>query len=143
MELLKEINDCILGYQKDVHNPDISVIDIIKKYFYIEINDYELKDFIKWFSSDRFRGNPKIKNVNISNIKIKEKGLFSPNFIDLEAEAYLSYELFKESCGWIKVKGKTNIIKIKNKWYYSSIYKNKCESISYPVNYGFFGREFD
>jgi hypothetical protein len=131
----REIEELILGYNKDIHDPSVSSEEIVNKYFFKNVCEKSFNAYTKWLSKDRFNGNPRIRNLNVSNIRSINKEEFAPDEIEEEVYANLSYEIKRDDLDWTEVHGNTMVLKINGKWYYALLSDMKYEVMAYPRNF--------
>ena len=131
----REIEELILGYNKEIHDPSISSEEIVDKYFYKNVSEKSFRTYAKWLSKDRFHKNPSIRNLSVSNIRTIKKEEYAPDEIEEEAYANLSYEIKRDDMEWTEVQGNTMVLKINGKWYYALLSDMKYEVMAYPRNF--------
>jgi hypothetical protein len=131
----REIEELIIGYNKDIHDPNVSSEQIVNKYFFKNVCEKSFNAYTKWLCKDRFNKNPRIRNLNVSNIRSINKEEFAPDEIEEEVHANLSYEIKRDDMDWTEVRGNTMVLKVNGRWYYALLSDMKYEIMAYPRNF--------
>jgi len=131
----REIEELIIGYNNDIHDPNVSSAEIVNKYFFKNVCEKSFNVYTKWLCKDRFNKNPRIRNLSVSNIRSINKEVFAPDEIEEEVYANLSYEIKRDDMDWTEVCGNTMVLKINGRWYYALLSDMKYEIMAYPRNF--------